>query len=354
MAGQIDLLTGPPAAGPPPTGPSMTVPSAPMSSTGTTTSSSSVLRIPASMTVTGRRLPGASNPPRNVAISSSGRCVADRPMRWGGVAQRASSRSSVNARCDPRLVAARAWISSMITASTLTSVSRAAEVSIRYSDSGVVMSRSGGWRARRRRSSAGVSPVREPTVGTCTGWPARSAAWAMPTSGARRFFSTSTARARSGETYRRRVAAFGSGGGVVSSRSIPHRNAARVFPEPVGARISVCSPEAMAGHPCSWAVVGAGNEEANQSRTGDEKRSSAAMPAAYGRPLTAGPSGARQLPGRPQLSRSASRASNSASDWPVLKDFTSSASARSRSRFSAVHACTSSAIPMVSDAASSA
>ena len=87
----------------------------------------------------------------------------------------------------------------MITASTFTNVSRAAEVSIRYSDSGVVMSRSGGLRASLRRSSAGVSPVRMPTVGVWTGWPSRSAAWAMPTSGARRFFSTSTARARSGD-----------------------------------------------------------------------------------------------------------------------------------------------------------
>ena len=44
---------------------------------------------------------------------------------------RASSRSSVSARWAPRLVAASAWISSMITASTPRSVSRAADVSIR-------------------------------------------------------------------------------------------------------------------------------------------------------------------------------------------------------------------------------
>ena len=78
------------------------------------------------------------------------------------------------------------------------------------------------------------------------------------------------------------------GGGVVTSRSMPQRNAASVLPEPVGARISVCSPAAMAGQPCAWAAVGAGNEVANHARTGSEKRSSAAMAAAYGGALTVG------------------------------------------------------------------
>ena len=40
--------------------------------------------------------------------------------------------------------------------------------------------------------------------------------------------------------------------GSVISRSMPHRKAASVLPEPVGARISVWSPAAMAGQPCSW------------------------------------------------------------------------------------------------------
>lgn len=67
---------------------------------------------------------------------------------------------------------------------------------------------------------------------------------------------------------------------------MPHRNAVRVLPDPVGARISVCSPAAMAGHPSSWAWVGAGNEEENQARTGSENRSSEVMLPAYGPPLT--------------------------------------------------------------------
>ena len=86
---------------------------------------------PASMIVTSR-----CGPTRKRPISSSGFWVADRPIRWTVAAGRptrawASRRSSVSARCEPRLVAATAWISSTITASTPLSISRAREVSIR-------------------------------------------------------------------------------------------------------------------------------------------------------------------------------------------------------------------------------
>ena len=99
MAGQMECRTGPAAAGPD-VGSSITVPSSAMSSTGMTTSISSGLRTPASTIVTGRgrRSPagGRSVPPRNRAISSSGRCVADSPMRCGGV-----SLARRPLRCDP-------------------------------------------------------------------------------------------------------------------------------------------------------------------------------------------------------------------------------------------------------------
>lgn len=62
-----------------------------------------------------------------------------------------------------------------------------------------------------------------------------------------------------------------------------------VLPDPVGARISVCSPDAMAGHPCSCAAVGAGNDVENQERTGGEKRSSELIGSAYGGGTTAAP-----------------------------------------------------------------
>ena len=66
--------------------------------------------------------------------------------------------------------------------------------------------------------------------------------------------------------------AFGSaGGGSVASRSIAHRKAARVLPEPVGASTRVCSRRAIACQPFDWAAVGASNDASNQSRTGGEK-----------------------------------------------------------------------------------
>src|ERR671935_85060 len=133
-------------------------PSSPMSSTGTTTSTSSGLRWPASTIVPGRSRSSSPRPPRNRAISSSGRWVADSPIRCGEVPAISSSRSSERARWAPRLFAASAWISSRITHRTLRRSSRACEVSIRKSDSGVVIRMSGGRLAIARRSFAGVSP----------------------------------------------------------------------------------------------------------------------------------------------------------------------------------------------------
>ncbi len=49
---------------------------------------------------------------------------------------------------------------------------------------------------------------------------------------------------------------------------MPQRKAASVLPEPVGAQIRVCSPEAIAGQPCACAGVGASKEASNQRRTG--------------------------------------------------------------------------------------
>ena len=71
---------------------------------------------------------------------------------------------------------------------------------------------------------------------------------------------------------------------------MPHRNADSVLPEPVGARISVCSPPAMAGQPWACAAVASGNEVLNQARTAGENSSSgsgATTDQGYRRPLTA-------------------------------------------------------------------
>src|SRR3954454_23709424 len=61
--------------------------------------------------------------------------------------------------------------------------------------------------------------------------------------------------------------------GSRARRSIPQRNEARVFPEPVGAQIKVCEPDAIAGQPAAWAGVGASNDAWNHLRTGSEKGS---------------------------------------------------------------------------------
>ena len=73
-----------------------------------------------------------------------------------------------------------------------------------------------------------------------SGSPSRCAACLIPVSGERRFRSMSTASAFSGETYSTRQRRLRSaGGGVAASRSIAHRNAASVLPDPVGAMTSV-------------------------------------------------------------------------------------------------------------------
>ena len=165
-----------------------------MSSTGTCTVTSTVFVFFGCTTFTGRP------PARNVLTSSIGRTVADRPIRCAGRSSRASSRSRDSARCAPRFVPATACTSSTITVCTPRSDSRAADVRRRNSDSGVVTRMSGGVRANARRASAGVSPVRMPTVMFGSGSPSRCAAALIPASGARRLRSTSTASALSGET----------------------------------------------------------------------------------------------------------------------------------------------------------
>jgi hypothetical protein len=81
----------------------------------------------------------------------------------------------------------------------------------------------------------------------------------------------SYARAFSGLTYTTRVprgASPASAAPALLSRSSAHRNAASVFPDPVGAETKTCSPPAIAGHAFAWAGVGAAKACSNQSRTG--------------------------------------------------------------------------------------
>ena len=190
--GQIDACGCSPEAGP-----ESNAPAAPcrsdMSSTGTETVRSQFFFDGGATISTG------AEPARNCATSSLGSTVAESPIRWAGLGSRASRRSSDTARWAPRLVPATAWTSSTMMVSTSLSVSRALDVSMRNSDSGVVIRMSGGLLSSERRSDAGVSPERTPTVISGAGRPRRLAVWVIPISGARRLRSTSTPSALSGE-----------------------------------------------------------------------------------------------------------------------------------------------------------
>src|ERR1700761_8548208 len=62
-------------------------------------------------------------------------------------------------------------------------------------------------------------------------------------------------------------------GGWAASWSMAYRNAASVLPDPVGAEIRTCSPEAIAGQACSWAAVGPAKAPVNHSRVRGVKTS---------------------------------------------------------------------------------
>ena len=175
--------------------------------------------------------------PRDLFVRAHGRGEPDALRRARGELRRAARARARGAT--PRLVPASAWISSTMTVSTPRSVSRAAEVSMRKSDSGVVMRMSGGCVTRARRSAGGVSPERTPTDTSGTLEPVRG-----------RRAGDARRAARGGCARRRRrapSAARGRGPRARSSprrrcswcsRSIAQRNAASVLPEPVGATTS--------------------------------------------------------------------------------------------------------------------
>ena len=180
--------------------------------------------------------------------SSSGFWVADRPIRWTSrpaALARAARASAPGAR--------RAWSRRprgsrrRCTSASPSNSSCARPVSIRYSDSGVVIRMSGGWRSIAWRSRCGVSPVRTATRQLGADPAQRRAQVALDVVGER-------LQRRDVDEPRSAVARSAA---RRASRSIAHRNAASVLPEPVGAEISTCSPEAIAGHACAWAAVGA-------------------------------------------------------------------------------------------------
>jgi len=100
------------------------------------------------------------------------------------------------------LFPATAWISSTMIVRTFRSIARLrSAVTIRYSDSGVVMRKSGGRFSMAARSAAAVSPVRTATRMSGAASPIEAATAAISRSGASRFCWMSTASAFSGDTY---------------------------------------------------------------------------------------------------------------------------------------------------------
>ena len=119
--------------------------------------------------------------------------------------------------------------------STLRSSSRACDVSMRKSDSGVVMRMSGGCRSIAARSFCGVSPVRTATL-QLRAQPGERAA-EVP-------LDVVVERLERRDVKNTQTLP---GSGV--SRSIAERNAASVFPDPVGAWMRTLLPLAMTGQP---------------------------------------------------------------------------------------------------------
>ena len=187
----------------------------------------------------------------------------------------ASSRSSERARCAPRLVGTTACISSMITVSTWRKLAEASEVSSRYSDSGVVIRISAGWRRKWLRSFCGCvtgtdTDLRLVEIDPCL---------------AGHICDPSERRAQvafhiHSQSFERADINDPATLGIVSlrcnmSRSRHQRNAVSVLPVPVGARIRVFSPRAIAGQPSRCGAVGCSKTARNQAAVTGWKRDSA-------------------------------------------------------------------------------
>ena len=133
-------------------------------------------------------------------------------------------------------------------------------MSSRKSDSGVVMRMSGGVRSIRRRSSAGVSPVRTATCELRV--EPRERAAEVP-------LDVVVERLQRGDVEQPQPLAR-----RLVQPVEAEQEAASVFPEPVGAWMRTWPPFAIAGQPSSCAGVGASKARSNQARVDVERTSS--------------------------------------------------------------------------------
>ena len=126
----------------------------------------------------------------------------------------------------------------------------------------------GGRASMARRSCIGVSPVRTAVRISGMRTPRFPASALISPRGISKLVRMSLPRAFRGETYRTSMRSTSSPFSALRTKpSMQARNAARVFPEPVGAEISVVLPARICGQPCSCGSVGVPNRPTNQSRT---------------------------------------------------------------------------------------
>ena len=220
-------------------------PSSPRSSTGTTTDRSNSLPDGGWTIVDLAARREDSGPPRPPGARSPTARYGGRAASAARPAAPGTARGGRRAWCPPPRAPRRGSPSRPRSAPPA-----APEVSIRNSDSGVVIRMSGGRVAIARRSAAGVSPERIPTLTSGSGSPSRTDSCRMPVSGLRRLRSTSTASAFSGDTYstRQRLLRVGRRRGrrpagparrgrrPASCRSRSARRPARPSPRPMAAR----------------------------------------------------------------------------------------------------------------------
>ena len=200
-------------------------------------------------------------------------------MRWAGRSSSASRRSSESARWAPRLVPATACTSSRITVSTPRSASRACEVSIRNSDSGVVIRMSGG--RGLQPAAVGGRGVAGPDADADLRHLRAEPLGGVPDPGERGAqvaLDVDRERLERGDVEHPAAPVRSAGRGSVASRSIAQRNAASVLPEPVGATTRACRPAAIASHASTCAAVGAAKAASNQVRVAVENRPGNASP----------------------------------------------------------------------------
>ncbi len=242
-----------------------------MSSTGTMTWSSSGLRIPASTIVT---VPVRPIPPRKRAIVSSGRWVADSPIRCGGAGRQVLEAFEAQGEMGAALAAGdRVDLvdDDVLDASEdLAGPAREHQVQRFGGRDEDVRRVADDVAARLARRVAGPRGDRDGGAGR----PSRPAASAIPASGDRRLRSMSYVRALSGETYRTRTVAFG------RSRSAPVAGASWPGgPGTIGTRPGSCRSPSARGSACggrprsppsprTGPSSGASNVASNQARTG--------------------------------------------------------------------------------------